>query len=248
MKKFDKFAMIASLVFIVTYIMQTHIFMIMKYIFKDMPWSYAGTAFTAFSIMAVYLAVNFVIAIWLYIQVKKEDSLPWLWFFMSLVFGIEAPLLFYAIRIYKKLEDGKILSGGSITGVLREKNSNWFRSVEILAIVALILFVISFALQIYSVTMISMIEDFSSAGTENLALYSTIKSGMEIGSKYIVQTGIAVWLFIIARRDGMTPWVWALFGLTFGLTAPILYYCMKFYESAGHSNLLANELPVADAD
>jgi len=218
----------------------------MKYIFKDMPWSYAGAAFTAFSIMAVYLAVNFVIAVWLYVQAKREDSLPWLWFFTSLVFGIEAPMLFYAIRIYKKLEDGKILSGESITGVLREKNSNWYRSVEVLAIVALILSVISFALQIYSVSMISLIEEFSSAGKENLTLYSTIKSSVEIGSQYIVQTGIAVWLFIIARKDGMTPWVWALFGLTFGLAAPILYYCMKFYESAGHSDLQVNKLPVAD--
>ena len=39
-----------------------------------------------------------------------------------------------------------------------------------------------------------------------------------------VHIGVAAWLFIQARRNGGTPWLWALLGLTTGLTAAILYW------------------------
>ena len=41
---------------------------------------------------------------------------------------------------------------------------------------------------------------------------------------FIVHIGVAVWLYIQARRNCGTPWLWALFGLTTGLTAAILYW------------------------
>lgn len=38
-----------------------------------------------------------------------------------------------------------------------------------------------------------------------------------------VNIGVGVWLFIQTRRNGGTPWLWALLGLTTGLSAAILY-------------------------
>ena len=45
-----------------------------------------------------------------------------------------------------------------------------------------------------------------------------------------VHIGVAAWLFIQARRNGGTPWLWALFGLTTGLTAAILYWLGEIRE------------------
>ncbi len=39
-----------------------------------------------------------------------------------------------------------------------------------------------------------------------------------------VHIGVAIWLFLQARRNGGTPWLWALFGIATGLTAAILYW------------------------
>ena len=46
----------------------------------------------------------------------------------------------------------------------------------------------------------------------------------------LVQIGIAVWLFMQAKRDKAARWVWALFGLTFGISAAILYFLLQLIE------------------
>ena len=45
-----------------------------------------------------------------------------------------------------------------------------------------------------------------------------------------IQIGVAIWLFRSARRSAQTPWVWALFGLSYGLVAAILFYVMRLLE------------------
>lgn len=42
----------------------------------------------------------------------------------------------------------------------------------------------------------------------------------------LVHFGVGVWLFIQAKQDKAIPWVWGLFGLTFGISAAILYFLM----------------------
>lgn len=42
---------------------------------------------------------------------------------------------------------------------------------------------------------------------------------------------IAIWLFTLAKRHNMTPWVWVLFSLVGGLLAPILFFAIKIYET-----------------
>ena len=47
----------------------------------------------------------------------------------------------------------------------------------------------------------------------------------------LVQIGVGIWLFVLARRKNATPWVWLLFGLCFGISAAVLFFIIKVYEA-----------------
>ena len=47
----------------------------------------------------------------------------------------------------------------------------------------------------------------------------------------LVQIGVGIWLFVLAKREEATPWVWLLFGFCFGISAAILFYMIKVYET-----------------
>ncbi|MDD5707082.1 MAG: hypothetical protein PHR35_14255 [Kiritimatiellae bacterium] len=56
-----------------------------------------------------------------------------------------------------------------------------------------------------------------------------------IGLMHGVTTGavtiaVAIWMFLQARRDGAARWVWMLFGLAFGLMAPVLYFLLQLIQ------------------
>ena len=46
----------------------------------------------------------------------------------------------------------------------------------------------------------------------------------------LVHIAIGVWLFVQAKRDKLSPWVWCLFGCLFGITVIVLYYVMQLVE------------------
>jgi len=46
----------------------------------------------------------------------------------------------------------------------------------------------------------------------------------------IVQIGVAIWLFITARRGNETPWVWALLGLTYGVFGALLFFVLRIHD------------------
>ena len=46
-----------------------------------------------------------------------------------------------------------------------------------------------------------------------------------------VNIGVAIWLFISAGKDGRARWVWALFGMTGGLTAAVLYVLVDLADT-----------------
>ncbi len=61
---------------------------------------------------------------------------------------------------------------------------------------------------------------------------STLASFISIGQAVLVMTvriGIAIWLYILAKKGSETPWIWALFGLTFGLSGAILFFLIRVY-------------------
>ena len=47
----------------------------------------------------------------------------------------------------------------------------------------------------------------------------------------MTKIAIAIWLFFVARTAGASRWLWALFGVTFGLWAIGLFYLVRLYEN-----------------
>jgi len=56
--------------------------------------------------------------------------------------------------------------------------------------------------------------------------------------KTLTHIVIAIWLFFIAKRDGNQYFIWAGFGLFFGLLVPLFYYVVKIYETSLKTNEL----------
>lgn len=56
----------------------------------------------------------------------------------------------------------------------------------------------------------------------------------------LVSVGVAVWLYIMAKRTGASPAVWTMLGLFFGLIAAVLFYLGRIYDKM-------ESAPVADA-
>jgi len=54
----------------------------------------------------------------------------------------------------------------------------------------------------------------------------------------LVSIGVGIWLFILARRENGTPWIWLLFGLTVGLIAAVLFFLIKTYEATRSANIV----------
>jgi hypothetical protein len=50
----------------------------------------------------------------------------------------------------------------------------------------------------------------------------------------LVNIGAAVWLYFEAARSRLTAWVWAVFGLCFGLLGLVVYYLLLPYASPNH--------------
>lgn len=46
----------------------------------------------------------------------------------------------------------------------------------------------------------------------------------------IVAVAIAVWLYRTARRDGASPWLWAVMGLFFSVVGALLYFVLRLYH------------------
>ena len=45
-----------------------------------------------------------------------------------------------------------------------------------------------------------------------------------------VHIALAVWLYHVAKREKLTPWVWAMFGFIFGVSGAILFFAVRVYE------------------
>jgi len=63
----------------------------------------------------------------------------------------------------------------------------------------------------------------------------------------IVNIGVAVWLFLTTRRNKETPWVWALFGLTYGIFAALLLFVLRTHNQLQHM-AVANKQIEANED
>lgn len=54
---------------------------------------------------------------------------------------------------------------------------------------------------------------------------------------YLVNAGLGIWLFLTAKQAGRAKWIWALFALTYGLSAVILYFVLDLLEQLKRRNI-----------
>ena len=103
------------------------------------------------------------------------------------------------------------------------------KGIEKVAIVLIILTVITVIFSYFSNVFVARIygPDFLTY----MNLQTRIASGIIFFFGVLVHIGVAIWLFILARRHQAQPWIWCLFGLFFGLIAAILFYLIRIYES-----------------
>jgi hypothetical protein len=100
------------------------------------------------------------------------------------------------------------------------------KQIEKLAILAIVLYVASVALQLIGKDYITELVNVQKWTPLQVFLLSIPRTAITLA----VQIFIAIWLYIIASREKESPWIWALLGLVFGLLAPILFYVIKVYE------------------
>ncbi len=102
------------------------------------------------------------------------------------------------------------------------------KKIEVIAVVLIVLW----ALTLVSNPIITLITARLYTPPAQAALGCTHKAMLAARNiiSVLVQVGVAVWLFIQAKRDRATSWVWGLFGLTFGISAAILYFLLRLVD------------------
>jgi hypothetical protein len=70
-------------------------------------------------------------------------------------------------------------------------------------------------------------------GVEQIGEFTALESCL-IGARAVLgvalHMAISIWMFVQCTRDNAARWVWAVFGIFFGLSAPILYFLLKIGE------------------
>jgi len=97
------------------------------------------------------------------------------------------------------------------------------KSIEKLAIILIILWILSSVLTLIMPFIREIIRQYP----YTMFMSYTVSSILRL----IVNIGIGIWLFILARREKSTPWIWLFFGLFAGLVAAVLFFVMKVYQS-----------------
>ena len=121
------------------------------------------------------------------------------------------------------------------TIIFFQTERNIMKNVEKLAIVVIVLMVIS--------TLFQPLQSFFIArlyGVEGMRQISSSGHSMVVINvilRWSVQIGVGIWLFILARQEKATPWVWLLLSLCFGLLAPILFFIVRIYEKGKENEI-----------
>ena len=99
------------------------------------------------------------------------------------------------------------------------------KSLEKLAIVAIILYFVSTVISRVGNILMTTLSPFDWSGT-NTALLAIPYMIVLL----VFNIAIAIWLYSIAKQEQEKPWVWALFGFVFGVSGVILYFVFRIYE------------------
>jgi hypothetical protein len=53
------------------------------------------------------LMIPIAIAIWMYGEAKRDGGAPWVWVLLALVYQFVAPLLYYALKVHRAMNDDR---------------------------------------------------------------------------------------------------------------------------------------------
>ena len=103
------------------------------------------------------------------------------------------------------------------------------KNIEILAIIMILLAVVS---KISSPVMSWATAWFLGAGRQVDSMNHEWRMMLTVWNVLylLVNLGVAVWLFVSAKEERRSKWIWAMFGLFYGLTAAVLYFLLDVIE------------------
>ena len=101
--------------------------------------------------------------------------------------------------------------------------------IEMLAIIMILLGIIS---KISSPVMSWATAWFLGAGRQLDSMNHEARTMLTVWNALymLVNLGVAVWLFVSAIKERRSKWIWALFGLFYGLTAAVLYFLLDVIQ------------------
>jgi len=181
------------------------------------------------SLLAVLVHIG--VAVWLFILAGREGAVRWIWALFALVFGLSAPMLYLLMQIDGRLTQQRSsqaefqpspgADGGSGAGLMPAKRGGHEKRLEKLAVIAVVLWLASLILE--PVLMIAAMRMSSHATAAALSMIDVMPISVKNLVAVAVHIAVSIWLFRQAKRDGNRPWIWALFGLVFSVTAVVLY-------------------------
>ena len=108
------------------------------------------------------------------------------------------------------------------------------KQVEALAIVLIILMVLATVSS--PITQMIAGRIMSSEDLRSMTLEARAIRWVQVLVHGIVNAGLGVWLFVVAKRACRAKWIWALFALTYGLGAIILYFVLDVLDQLKRQN------------
>jgi len=102
------------------------------------------------------------------------------------------------------------------------------KRIEKLAVVAVALLVVCRLVPIFSNRLFASLygENFASG----ISFLQRLSAAGMLPLLILINIAIGTWLFCESKRDGMTPWVWFLFGFVFQLPAVAVFYLIRIYD------------------
>jgi len=111
MKNIEKLAIVVIVLLFLTEIPYTLFYSIIYRLYgSEVVQQYRSLmTILAFGFPVSRLLVRIAVGIWLFIQAKRDDAAPWVWFLFGLVAGLLAAALFYIIKVYEAVRPAEIV-------------------------------------------------------------------------------------------------------------------------------------------
>ena len=101
------------------------------------------------------------------------------------------------------------------------------KKLDKLALVALVLIIVSRIAAVFSKALLTLL--YGETGMK-ITILQSASAAVTIPFILLINIGLGIWLYVEAKKDESTPWVWCLFGFMFGLTGVAVFYLIRIYN------------------